>query len=77
MQPFCLCRVRGLFLWYGCHLYSKHVWKWVFSQDDPEWKQWDAPYFEHHSLPYDAFRQHKIGQISKGVRLCSQRVIDS
>ncbi|MCR1290098.1 hypothetical protein [Shouchella clausii] len=37
--------------------FSKHLWKWVFSQDNPEWKQWDAPYFEHHSLPYDEFRE--------------------
>lgn len=45
--------------------YSKHLWKWVFSQDNPEWKQWDAPYFEHHSLPYDEFCEKAENRVNR------------
>ena len=38
-------------------LYS--LWEMVYMEDSPEWKNWDAPYFEHRSMPYNAFMEKK------------------
>ncbi|MCU9613362.1 GNAT family N-acetyltransferase [Caldibacillus lycopersici] len=31
------------------------LWELAFKDAAPEWKKWDAPYFEHKALPYDTF----------------------
>ena len=38
-------------------LYS--LWELVYKEESPEWKKWDAPYFEHKSRPYDVFLEKK------------------
>ena len=38
-------------------LYS--LWELVYKEESPEWKKWDAPYFEHKSMPYDVFLEQK------------------
>ena len=38
-------------------LYS--LWELVYKEESPEWKKWDAPYFEHKSMPYDVFLEKK------------------
>ncbi|MGM9945970.1 MAG: GNAT family N-acetyltransferase [Lysinibacillus sp.] len=31
------------------------LWEMTYKEDSPEWKKWDAPYFEHKSLSYEDF----------------------
>lgn len=31
------------------------LWEMIFKDDNPEWKQWDAPYYPHESKPYEEF----------------------
>ena len=31
------------------------LWEFIFKEDNPEWKQWDAPYYPHTSKSYDNF----------------------
>src|SRR5699024_7073835 len=31
------------------------IWELVYKEAFPEWKQWDAPYFPHESIPYETF----------------------
>lgn len=33
------------------------LWELVYKEDSPEWKKWDAPYFPHQSIPYEAFKK--------------------
>ncbi|MGD6794478.1 GNAT family N-acetyltransferase [Metabacillus indicus] len=36
-----------------------HLWEIKYSDEDPEWKKWDAPYFEHKSLTLADFLSQK------------------
>src|SRR5699024_3268855 len=31
------------------------IWELTYKDDSPEWKKWDAPYFQHQSMSYDDF----------------------
>lgn len=33
----------------------KPLWELSFKESNPEWKKWDAPYYEHVPLSYDVF----------------------
>ena len=33
----------------------KRLWELIYKEDNPEWKQWDAPYFSHKSMSYEHF----------------------
>jgi RimJ/RimL family protein N-acetyltransferase len=35
------------------------LWELAFKEDHPEWKKWDAPYFEHKSLTFAEYEQRK------------------
>jgi RimJ/RimL family protein N-acetyltransferase len=35
------------------------LWELIFKEDSPEWKKWDAPYYEHKSLPFEQFMEQK------------------
>lgn len=35
------------------------LWELSFKEDNPEWKKWDAPYYEHKSKTYEEFLQTK------------------
>ena len=28
------------------------LWSLIYKEEFPEWKKWDAPYFEHKQIPY-------------------------
>lgn len=32
-----------------------HIWRLVYKEEAPEWKQWDAPYYPHASKSYEDF----------------------
>ncbi|UBV44248.1 GNAT family N-acetyltransferase (plasmid) [Deinococcus taeanensis] len=40
------------------------LWQWTRATPDPEWKQWDGPYFTHQSqpVPYETYRQQAESQ---------------
>ncbi len=44
-------------------LYS--LWELTFKEDSPEWKKWDAPYFEHKSLSYMEYVKKKNTMINQ------------
>ncbi len=31
------------------------LWELIYKEDAPEWKKWDAPYFDHKTIPYSEF----------------------
>lgn len=31
------------------------MWELIFKEEAPDWKKWDAPYFPHDSMTYEAF----------------------
>gem|GEM_PF-6307117 len=33
------------------------LWELIYRDATPEWKQWDAPYFEHKAMSYEEFQQ--------------------
>ncbi|WP_269136036.1 GNAT family N-acetyltransferase [Sporosarcina cyprini] len=35
------------------------LWEMSFKDKDPEWKQWDAPYYPHEPIPYEKFLERK------------------
>ena len=35
------------------------LWQLVYKEKNPEWKKWDAPYFEHKSMSYEDFLDRK------------------
>lgn len=39
----------------------KGIWEMTFKQAAPEWKKWDAPYFPHTSMSYEAFLDRTAG----------------
>lgn len=41
------------------------LWTLTFKEEAPEWKQWDAPYYEHKPLSFDDYlkeKEKRIGQ---------------
>lgn len=42
------------------------LWDWIYKEEWPEWKNWDAPYFEHKHVPYDEFL--KAGWVNQDSR---------
>ncbi len=44
------------------------LWELAFKEDNPEWKQWDAPYFSHESLTYEKFLYQKYDYLSQPSR---------
>ncbi|MEM5003987.1 GNAT family protein [Priestia megaterium] len=37
----------------------KPYWELVYRESNPEWKKWDAPYYEHKNLSYEDFLNEK------------------
>lgn len=33
------------------------LWNLIYKEEAPEWKKWDAPYFEHKTMAFDAFME--------------------
>ena len=41
------------------------LWELIYRDATPEWKQWDAPYFEHKAMSYEEFQQIEQSLIQK------------
>jgi RimJ/RimL family protein N-acetyltransferase len=44
------------------------LWELLYKDETPEWKKWDAPYFEHKHVPYDAFIENKPQYVNSDKR---------
>ena len=41
------------------------LWKLAYKDESPEWKKWDAPYFEHKALTWEEFEAKKDNIVGK------------
>ncbi len=32
------------------------LWNYIYKEKSPQWKQWDAPYFEHKPVPFEDYK---------------------
>ncbi|SFK75913.1 hypothetical protein SAMN04488569_11001 [Marinilactibacillus piezotolerans] len=37
----------------------KILWTLIYKEENPEWKLWDAPYYEHHTKSFNEFLDEK------------------
>lgn len=44
------------------------IWELAFKESSPEWKKWDAPYYEHKALTYEQFIHEKNYWINQDHR---------
>ncbi|MFP3472479.1 hypothetical protein R0J90_20715, partial [Micrococcus sp. SIMBA_144] len=36
------------------------LWDYIYGNPSPEWKKWDAPYFEHKYVPLEEYMESSI-----------------
>ncbi len=41
------------------------LWEQAFKDETPEWKKWDAPYFEHKAIPWTEFTKKRDDLVSQ------------
>ncbi|SFS62122.1 GNAT family protein [Paenibacillus sp. 453mf] len=39
------------------------LWELIYTEENPEWKQWDAPYFPHYTKSWEEFAEMQDGWI--------------
>ncbi|KZO00869.1 GNAT family N-acetyltransferase [Pseudobacillus badius] len=44
------------------------LWELMHKEEEPEWKQWDAPYFPHRRLTYEEFLTKKEEMVKQAHR---------
>jgi RimJ/RimL family protein N-acetyltransferase len=44
------------------------LWELIYKEKSPEWKKWDAPYFEHKSLTWEEFLNIKQDYVQREDR---------
>ncbi len=44
------------------------LWELIYKDESPEWKKWDAPYFEHKPIPYQEYIDSKEKMINQEDR---------
>ncbi|SFC88461.1 Protein N-acetyltransferase, RimJ/RimL family [Bacillus sp. OV322] len=44
------------------------LWQMIYSEESPEWKKWDAPYFEHKKVSFEDYEANK-GNIINSDRI--------
>ncbi|UTR06881.1 GNAT family N-acetyltransferase [Alkalihalobacillus sp. LMS6] len=44
------------------------LWELIYKDEQPEWKQWDAPYFPHQSMSYESFLAKKDSWVNQSDR---------
>jgi RimJ/RimL family protein N-acetyltransferase len=44
------------------------LWELIYKEKEPEWKQWDAPYFNHKQIPFDEFMWNKDHYVNHDQR---------
>jgi RimJ/RimL family protein N-acetyltransferase len=41
------------------------LWNYIHNEASPQWKKWDAPYFEHKRVPFEEYKQSFLNNIEK------------
>lgn len=41
------------------------LWELTYKEESPEWKKWDAPYFEHKAISYETYLTNKDNLINQ------------
>ncbi|WCT58187.1 GNAT family protein [Paenibacillus kyungheensis] len=36
------------------------LWELIYKEESPEWKKWDAPYYDHVHVPYEQYWQDRL-----------------
>ncbi|MBH0173462.1 GNAT family N-acetyltransferase [Fictibacillus sp. 23RED33] len=44
------------------------LWELIYKDKAPEWKKWDAPYFDHKQIPFDEFMWNKDHYVNHDQR---------
>jgi RimJ/RimL family protein N-acetyltransferase len=44
------------------------LWELIYKEKEPEWKQWDAPYFDHKQIPFEEFMWNKDHYVNHDQR---------
>ncbi|MGG0719823.1 GNAT family protein [Robertmurraya massiliosenegalensis] len=44
------------------------LWELIYKEDSPEWKKWDAPYYEHKNISYEEFLRQKDDYVANERR---------
>lgn len=42
-----------------------HLWELTYKEESPEWKKWDAPYYEHKAIPYEDYLKKKADLVNQ------------
>ncbi len=41
------------------------LWELIYKEESPEWKKWDAPYYEHRTIPYETFMEKADSYVNR------------
>ncbi|MEG9298587.1 GNAT family protein [Mangrovibacillus sp. Mu-81] len=41
------------------------LWKYIHKEPSPQWKNWDAPYFEHKQMSFEEYKQSFLNTVEK------------
>ncbi|OIU73007.1 GNAT family N-acetyltransferase [Rossellomorea aquimaris] len=41
------------------------LWDYIYKEEAPEWKQWDAPYFEHKPMPFEDYKRSFLAKLEQ------------
>lgn len=44
------------------------LWELIYTEENPEWKQWDAPYLPHYTKSWEEFAEMQDGWIASDHR---------
>ncbi|KAA0550417.1 GNAT family N-acetyltransferase [Bacillus sp. BGMRC 2118] len=51
------------------------LYDFIYGMEQPEWKNWDAPYFPHKAIPYDAFVEQMTKKIANATSVNQLAII--
>jgi RimJ/RimL family protein N-acetyltransferase len=51
------------------------LWNYIYKEASPQWKKWDAPYFEHKHLPFEEYKHKFLNDIEQNHD--RQRIIEA
>jgi RimJ/RimL family protein N-acetyltransferase len=51
------------------------LWKYIYKEASPQWKKWDAPYFEHKHISFEEYRHKFLNDIEQNHD--RQRIIEA
>ena len=43
----------------------RRLWELTYKEESPEWKKWDAPYFEHKAISYEKYLTNKDNLVNQ------------